>query len=82
MAIAEEPLSLEASLLLVQASSNGAHYVIDFFQIGMTTPLLNNGIPQLWGGRGQSQKNPVSAPAMLTGKFFRIRKVFAIAAHY
>ena len=52
MAIAEEPLSLEASLLLVQASSNGAHYVIDFFQIGMTTPLLNNGIPQLWGGAG------------------------------
>ena len=52
MAIAEEPLSLEASLLLVQASSKGAHHVIDFFQIGMTTPLLNNGIPQLWGGGG------------------------------
>ena len=25
----------------------------------------------------QSQKNPVSASAMLTGKFLRIRKVFA-----
>ena len=26
---------------------------------------------------GQSQKNPVSASAMLTGKFLQIRKVFA-----
>ena len=28
-------------------------------------------------GQQQSQKNPVSASAMLTGKFLRIRKVFA-----
>ena len=28
----------------------------------------------------QSQKNPVSASAMLTGKFLRIRKVFATSS--
>ena len=32
------------------------------------------------GGDEQSQKNPVSASAMLTGKFLRIRKVLALWA--
>ena len=31
-------------------------------------------------GIGQSQKNPVSASAMLTGKFLRIRNVFATSS--
>ena len=37
----------------------------------------------VWGttiGGGQSQKNPVSVSAMLTGKFLQIRKVFATSS--
>ena len=30
--------------------------------------------------RGQSQKNPVSASAMLTGRFLQIRKVFVTSS--
>ena len=34
----------------------------------------------IWKVNHQSQKNPVSASAMLSGKFLRIRKVFATSS--
>ena len=47
---------------------------------GVKTPAKNWSAftgPQAFTGPGQSQKNPVGASALPTGKFLRVRKVFA-----
>ena len=42
--------------------------------------LRRGGLGGVLGELGQSRKNPVSASAMLTGKFLQIRKVFVTSS--
>ena len=70
------------SLFSITGHQNLVTYIFSVIPIIVSFIPVDLGRQEGWFGPtdGQSQKNPVSASAMLTGKFLRIRKVFATSS--